>query len=157
MLKDRSPDSKDSLVWKWVKGAATAKADFGDPLTTDAYALCIYDGATLAVGATAPAGGTCADNKPCWTEKAKGFQYKDKDLTPDGLSQIVLKEGLVDGKASIQVKGSGALLGMPDLSTLASPLRVRLTNVSTAACWEAVYSFPPASANDATQFKDKAD
>ena len=42
-IKDRADDSKDQLKWKWTKGAATTQPDFGDPLGTTTYALCVYD------------------------------------------------------------------------------------------------------------------
>jgi hypothetical protein len=154
-LQDKSPDTKDQLTWKWLRGPATEKTDFGNPVTLDDYALCIYDANGLLASLSAPAGGTCA-SKDCWTDRPTGFSYKDKDLTPDGLAQILLKQG-VDGKAQIIVKGKGADLPMPDLSTLASPVTVQLRRTDGGGCWGAVYSFPPASKNDATTFKDKAD
>jgi 6-phosphogluconolactonase (cycloisomerase 2 family) len=157
LLKDQDPDDKDQLVWKWIKGEATTKPDFGDPDGSDEYGLCLYDAAGFAASWIAPAGGICADGKQCWAEKPTSFKYKDKDLTPNGLSQILLKEGLENGKAKIIVKGKGGMLDMPELSTLASPLTVRLKNRATATCWEATYSFPPALAADSERFKDKAD
>jgi len=155
-------DPKDQLQWKWSKGAVTTKAEFGSPLTTTNYQLCIYDGAsTLIFDATIPAGGLCgaSNPKPCWKDKPKGFDYKDKDLTPDGISQMKLQEGLVAGKAQIQVKGKGTALDDPALP-FGQPVTVQLHNAESGLCWEAVYSFP-ASKNVAGppvgQFKDKAD
>ncbi len=34
LLKDKTPDKRDVLLWKWVKGSETPPAAFGDPLTT---------------------------------------------------------------------------------------------------------------------------
>ncbi len=151
-----SPESKDQLNWKWLHGAATTKPEFGNPVTIDGYALCLYDATGLLASMAAPAAGTCA-SKPCWTERSSRFQYKDGELTPDGLSQILLKEGLAEGKAKILVKGKGANLPMPDLSQLQSPVIVQLRRTDGSLCWGAVYSFPPAIKNDATSFKDSAD
>src|SRR5262245_3454595 len=39
-FKDKTPDVGDQVSFKWSKGEATQAADFGDPLTTDGYALC---------------------------------------------------------------------------------------------------------------------
>ena len=161
--KDSSAnDAKDQLQWKWSKGSVTTKAEFGTPLTTTNYQLCIYDGtASLIFGATIPAGGSCgaSNPKPCWKNKPKGFDYKDKDLTPDGVNQLKLQEGLVAGKAQIQLTGKGALLDDPTLP-FSQPVTVQLHNAESGLCWEAVYSFP-ASKNVAGpptgQFKDKAD
>jgi len=154
VLKDKSPDTRDQLVWKWQKGAATAKADFGNPLGGDDYLLCLWDGDGLVLGAAAPAGGVCAKGKPCWKEQRKGWLYKDRDLTPDGLQQVTLREG-EDGKARILVKGKGDALALPALGTLTSPLTVQILRTG-GACWEAVYSVP-FQRHEAEQLKDKSD
>ena len=39
LIKDKSPDKGDLLVWKWIKGEATTLPDFGDPTLTDSYTL----------------------------------------------------------------------------------------------------------------------
>jgi hypothetical protein len=154
-------DAKDQLQWKWSKGAVTTKAEFGSPLTTTFYQLCIYDGApSLLFDATIPPGGLCGANlAPCWKDKPKGFDYKDKDLTPDGVAQLKLQEGLVAGKAQIQVKSKGGPIDDPTLP-FTQPLTVQLHNAESGLCWEAVYS-SPASKNvpgpPVGQFKDKAD
>ena len=160
-LKDKTPDDKDVFGWKWLKGSITTIADFGDPITTDTYELCIYDATpNLIMHATAPAGGICnlSKPKPCWSANAKGFKYKDKDLTPLGLQQIILQQGLASGTSKIIVKGKGVNLDMPASFPLAQPVTVQLKN-SSGVCWEATYS-APASKNTAGppgEFKDKAD
>src|SRR5262245_63855766 len=79
-LKDKTPDMGDQVVWKWA-GQITAKSDYGNPATTDDYAICLYDAGSLVASATAGAGGTCG-TKPCWAEKPTSFAYKDKDSMP---------------------------------------------------------------------------
>jgi len=155
ILKDMEPNTKDRLIWKWLKGQATTKAEFGDPLTTDTYALCIYDGSGLILSAAAPAGGLCARSKACWAEQRSGYRYKDADLTPDGLLVVKLKEGLTDGKAKIIVKGKGANLGMPSLPDLTLPLTVQLQG-SHDECWEAKYFEVGAIKDQPDLFKAKA-
>jgi cysteine-rich repeat protein len=155
-LKDKSPDAKDLLTWKWSSGAATSKADFGGPTILDRYRFCVYDQGGLQLSAELPAAGVCAKGKPCWQEKSKGFQYKDGDLTPDGIVQLTLGAG-PDGKAKIQLKGKGALLQMPpSLAALGPPVTAQLVNRETGTCWQAVYSAPFAK-HDAGQFMGKAD
>ncbi|MCC6765886.1 MAG: hypothetical protein IT293_14610 [Deltaproteobacteria bacterium] len=154
-ITDKTPDEKDQLQWKWSAGSATSKADFGDPVTTDDYVLCLYDGTGLLATLTAPAGDVCP-TKPCWAEKPKGYQYKDKAATPSGITQLQLSEGAA-GKAKIQVKGKGLDLPDVDLSTLTSPLTVQLKPASGGVCFGATYSFPPVIKNDGVTFKDKAD
>ncbi len=160
LLKDQPDDNKDKLIWKWIKGSATAKVpDFGTPLTTTDYLLCVYDGTSTKIAeGLAPANGLCNASNPtaCWSDKPTGFKYKDKDLTPHGLQQILLKEGLVE-KAKIIVKGKGLNLDMPSMP-VTQPLTVQLRN-GAGVCWEAVYS-SPAIKNEMGPpgfFKDKAD
>ena len=153
-LNDRTPSDKNQLQWKWLSGSTTDKADFGDPVTSDDYALCVYDNGVLVTTLTAPAGGLCA-GKACWADKPKGFQYKDKDRTPNGISQVQLSSGL-DGKAKIQVKGKGLNLPVLDLDNLTTPITVQLRREGSPICWSATYSSPPTK-NDGVTFKDKAD
>jgi hypothetical protein len=51
LLKTSHLDKRDALNWKYIKGAATTLADFGDPLTATDHTLCIYDsfGASAAI------------------------------------------------------------------------------------------------------------
>jgi cysteine-rich repeat protein len=152
MLK-RPPD-KDLLKWKWLKGERTTLADYGDPVNTTSYQLCIYDQSGLILEITNPAGGVCL-GKPCWTQKGfKGFSYKDKEHTPDGGEKLLLKEGAL-GKAKILFTARGPGLTVPDLAALVQPVTVQIEN-SDGLCWQAVYSSPP-NLQSATSFKDKAD
>jgi dienelactone hydrolase len=149
-IKDKPGSTSDRLQWSWANGAATSKADFGNPLVTTGYRLCIYDGGTNVVhGARAPGGGLC-DGKPCWRETAHGFKYRKRDAAGSML-QIAVKDG-VAGKAKIGVVEKAT--AVPTLP-LAEPARVQLVN-DAGICWEARYA-APASRNDAGQFKDKAD
>jgi hypothetical protein len=153
-LKDRSPDKKDALNWKYIKGAATTVADFGDPLTSTDYTFCVYDQSATAqpiLLAHVPAGGTCG-TKPCWKAIKGGFKYNDKLFTPDGVQQVLLKSGVAT-KAKILVKGKGVDLPMPTLP-LTPTVTVQLKS-ETGVCWEARYSNP--QKNLAEQFRAKAD
>jgi endo-1,4-beta-D-glucanase Y len=137
-LRDRTPDTKDALQWKWGKGAATTLADFGDPTGLTRYDLCLYDGtSTVIASAAAPSGGTCAGH-PCWTAKSTGFRYRQKALLPNGLSAIDLRAG-ADGKARITIKGKGTPLALPGLPVAALPVTVQLSN-DAGRCWSVTYS-----------------
>ena len=153
VLKDNADNAKDFLLWKWLKGAATDAAEFGNPVNTDTYELCLYAGTASVSSATAPVDSSC-DGTTCWKQTGSGFKYRDPQRSPDGLQTILLKAG-ADGKAKIVVRGKG--VAMPDLDALASPLTVQLRRNGSSVCWGATYSFPPAIRNDAAQFKDKAD
>lgn len=155
VLKDRDPDDGNGLAWSWKRGAATSKADFGNPLVTDAYELCIYDGAdALVSSATVPAGGTCGQ-AACWRENATGFKYRSRDRTPDGVQSLILHRGVSDGEAKITLKGKGTNLAMPALATLAQPLTVQIKRAG-GLCWQAVYG-APASRQSPEQFRDTSD
>jgi endoglycosylceramidase len=157
-LTDATTDPKDRLTWSWVKGAATAVADFGDPTTTTSYRLCVYDetaavpGLVLSTGIAA--GGTC-DGKPCWRATRTGFRYRDPGAAAEGVRQVVLKAGAA-GRSTVQARGKGGALALPGLPFAQSPkLTVQLRS-STGPCWEAAYS-SPARRNRVGQFKDRAD
>jgi hypothetical protein len=153
-LKNLVPDTKDALTWKWSKGTTTSFAELGDPRTDDAYAFCLYDGSgALVLDAVAPAAGTCG-TKPCWkqlgaTANPKGFQYADKDLTPDGLSKVQVQAG-VTPKAKAIVSGKGTALGVPSLP-LALPVAAQLQ--TTNLCWAVTYG--TAQLNGPSVFKAK--
>jgi cysteine-rich repeat protein len=158
-LKNLTPDTKDKLTWKWVRGDIDV-ADLGDPVGGGtAFTLCTYDttaGVSSIVGRqTAPAGGTCR-GKPCWKPIGPiGFKYSDRDLTPHGIQGILAKSGSA-GRASVKVKGKGGRLLLPPLPLAQGP-RVTIQLVATTgACWESTHG-APAIRNDDTQFKDGAD
>lgn len=154
-IKNRSPDKGDHLVWKWAAGLATPKAEYGDPLGSDDYAICVYDAGELVTSVTADGGGICA-GKPCWVEKPTSFLYKDKELTPTGAQALHLVEGLTDGKARITLKAKGVPLAMPNLSLLDGPIDVQLHRSGGVPCFGSTFS-PPFSKNDGLTFKDRAD
>ncbi len=153
VMKDKSPDTGDQVVWKWTKGQATTFAELGDPAATDAYELCVYGpGSTLLFSAKVPAGGTCA-GVPCWkTLPAKGYSYKDKDRTPDGMEKLSLTSGAA-GAAKISAKGKGVHLNMPTLGSVALPIQTQLRGAGQ--CWEADYS--TAIVNVPSQFKARSE
>jgi hypothetical protein len=154
-IKDQTANAKDQVKWKWG-GQATTIVEYGNPVTTASYVICIYDSSANPQplsSRAAPFGGTCS-GKPCWTTKPTSAQYADKLLTPDGVKKVKLKEGLVDGKPKIQVQGAGIYIEPPTLP-LTLPVTVQVKNTQTGVCWDAVYS--TAGKNDTAQFKAKSD
>src|SRR5262249_45118011 len=156
VMKDKTPDKGDQVVWKWTKGADTSLAEFGDPLNTDDYALCVYGaGPVVLFSARIPNGGTC-HGVACWKAAGTtGFSYKDKDGTPDGAQGLSLKAG-TGGAAKVSFKGKGDNLVMPTLGSFPQPVRVQLRRSGGSTCWESVFSNPPLS-NTTLQFKAKSD
>jgi cysteine-rich repeat protein len=154
-IKNTGNPTKSQLQWKWGSGAATALAEFGDPMSGEDYYLCIYDNGTRIYRNTVPAGGTCS-GKPCWKANPKGYQFKTKTLVPDGVQQLKLKAGTT-GKAQVQIKAKGALLQVPAIGTaLHGPLTVQLMRESDPVCWQAVFH-TPFTKNDGVMFNDKSD
>ncbi len=133
VLKDKLPDKKDHLVWKWLKGT-TDPALFGDPTVATSYDLCIYDSADGTLMRNhIPAG-------PMWRSISNGFKYVDRYTTSDGIHSVLLRGGST-GKAKIVVIGKGSGLDMTPLGApLDLPVTVQITNGST--CWQAAYGSP---------------
>ncbi len=153
-LLDRPDDAKDRLTWTWGAGAATTLAELGDPTTSDAYALCVYDGAALRATLLVPAGGTCG-TKPCWRAASNGFRYRNKGAAPSGVTELILHTGAT-GKARIQAKGAGPLLALPPLSAFATTLKIQIRNRTTGLCWGATY-VPPFDVQKPGSLKDRGD
>jgi 6-phosphogluconolactonase (cycloisomerase 2 family) len=156
-LKDSPDDEADKLTAKWLKGAAFAIGDFGDPIDQpDDVVTCIYDASAdpqPVLEALVPGGGSCR-GKPCWKTNSSGttLKYKDSFLFPDGIATLTAKGGAA-GLTSVKVKGKRSPLPMPTLP-LTPPVRLQI-QASTGTCWEAVFSTP--ITNDALQFKAKGD
>jgi hypothetical protein len=149
-------DKTDLVTWRWRTTGNIAIADFGDPVNTTDYSFCVYAGAspTLIMELRAPAGGTCG-TKPCWKSKgAKGFRYKDKDRTPDGITKLVLRTSVAP-LSDIVLRARGANVPIPPLN-LTQPVIAQLQKDDGPECWEAVYSAPPLK-NNASKFQDKND
>jgi hypothetical protein len=156
ILRDKSPDDRDSLTWNWRKGATTIKAELGNPLgMTDGYALCLYEDGVLQQGFEIPPGQMCGDT-PCWKSTSKGYSYRDRDRTPDGISGTKLGEGLEDGKATVTVRGKGTRLGLPVVDDLDGVLEVQLQRTNDPLCFGAVFtpSFKKHDAETLRAFSD---
>lgn len=150
LLKNDGDNSKDKLLWKWLKGPLMVQGDFGNPDTgMTSYTLCIYDDDNLEESIVVPpvtnwepVGGT------------KGYQYKDTSGSLFGLTKILLKGG-DPGKSKILVKGKGGNLPQPALAfTQSLNVTVQLLRNDDSQCWETVFT-PPATKTSGTQFKDK--
>lgn len=146
-VTDATPDTHDRLVWMTKQGTGTTPADLGDPRNTTGYALCVYDGGGGLHTATAPAGGTCA-GRACWSSAARGFRYRDKDRTPDGIDRLTL-DVRGPGDTRIAIKALGENLDTPAIP-LALPVTVELRNAD-GVCWQS--TFGAAGRNAAGRFR----
>ena len=142
-VKGVSPSTGNKVAFKWKKGAATTFAQLGNPLSTDSYALCVFDSAgptsSLLLRAVAPADGLCA-GKPCWKRLGsatapKGWKYADKDATPDGLTGLQASSG-ASGKTKLQVKGKGSDVAIAPFPTLGGLISAQV-QAGNGTCWTA--------------------
>lgn len=146
LLKDSSDNTKDKLIWKWLRGASTTDTEFGDPTTTRAYAFCVYDSAGRLLSANVPPHATR------WSD----LKYKDLGGNADGIQKIILKPS-ASNNTKVLVKGKGNPLPDLTLGAFSLPLRAQLVNDETSVCFEATYAVGNVIKNDATQFKAKAE
>lgn len=154
--RDDADDDRDRLTYKWSKGAATTQAEFGDPLTSTQYALCIYARSTedLYAESNVPAG---ASN---WSAVSdKGFKYRDSLVLADGTKQVQLKGHQTQAKSKLQWKGSGG--GLPDLPVQlplpggAFPLLIQVSGSDTSVCFETRFEIGDVSSNKEGSLKVK--
>jgi hypothetical protein len=156
LLRDKTPDSKDGLLWKWLKGQSTSIVDFGQPDATTDYALCIYraGGAALLTDAVVH-----RDAQSWRLLSGTGYSYLSPSGAQDGIQRILLK-GKPNDRSKLFWKGKGAAL--PDLAPGALPLPsadfpviVQLFNTATGVCFESTFSEADAQRNHADQLKLK--
>jgi hypothetical protein len=151
--------TNDVVQFKWMKGPALSKSTFGMPASgAPQYALCVYDLSGGSPGsifkATASGDADCAD-QACWTEDKRGWRLKNKGGAPDGIVQLKLTAGDVDGKSKVQVKLKGSSLVVPSLPLANDPSVVAQVRSSDGQCYGAVFSTP--SKNDGITYRAKSD
>jgi hypothetical protein len=148
-IKKGKTSSKDQLVWTWTKGQSTTPAEFGDPINSNGYALCLYVG-----GTSAPLGSVAVppDAVKWRALSGKGYQYTDKGGVSAGVRRLVLK-GSDANKSKVLVQGKGERLPDPTLGSLPLPITARLVGAPADLCFEAVYDANDVTANDAKKFK----
>jgi len=162
-MKEGNPYLR-KLVWTWRHGAQTNLADFGEPLTTTSYALCVYD--EIGGVASPPVSFEVSPDStaslcavpPCWKDKGdQGFKYRDSVGGSQGVRTVVLKPG-EDGKAKVVMKAGGDQLQLPTptatkLLNQDPAVTVQLVN-SQGKCWTANFT-APALKNETQKFRDK--
>jgi hypothetical protein len=153
LYKDKTSDSSDKLIYKWVKGQSTTQGAFADPLTTAGYDLCFYAGTTptLIYEASVPPSATN------WkTIGSKGFKYKDRTGSEDGAQRLILKASSTDRSKALW-KGKGANLPefSPPLPIAEFPLTVQLHNDQGSICVESTFDAGDVRRNEADLLKLK--
>jgi cysteine-rich repeat protein len=154
--------TKDAMKWTW-KGAATDLADFGDPLSTADFVVCVYDlvetiTPRLRMSTALTGGGDC-DGEPCWEQQsATALRYADRAATPSGITKFGLKTSASSTKAKLL--GKGPDLEVPDgvlgVIPFAGLVTVQLVSTTGSACLEAEFAVP-ALVNAKGRYKDRTD
>ena len=112
---------KEKVTAKFSKGPALSQTDFGNPLSAGgtAYDMCIFDASgNLAGSFHVDRAGDLCDGKPCWKKigqlppTGKGYNYKDKLMTSDGVKGLQVKGGDA-GKSKASVKAQNRTGQMP--------------------------------------------
>lgn len=139
-IKKNADPRRNQIAFQWLRGSESIAADFADPTGSSDYNLCVYDSTGARVALRMPAGTNCGD-RPCWSalgrpDSLKGYRYRDRDLSNDGVQAVLLRSG-DDQRSKLSLKGKGAGLVLPNPGTLSPNLVVQL--VKSGECWEAEF------------------
>lgn len=136
-------DPDDIYTWIWQAGEGTSVEDFGSPLTTTDYVLCLYDQSDRAQ----PVVANEALAATGWKAQKAGYSRVYNPSRP--LRRLVLHAG-GDGKARILAHGDSDTVRQ--ILPFVPPVVVQL-QANTGACWETVITDP--TKNDAGRFAGK--
>jgi hypothetical protein len=145
-LIDRADNRSDMVIWRWYRGAATTKEEFGDPINSTVYNLCIYDSIadtpSLVLGSNIPSVSDCNAGRPCWRGNRDGYRYRDFNGLNNGIRLVSLTKGEAT-KSRLLYIARGVNAFIPDLPLDQDhQVIVQLKN-SNGLCWEGRYSAPP--------------
>lgn len=128
LVANEKATGKEKLVAKWLKGPAFSAVDLGNPLNSggSAYDVCVYDGSGGLAGSyrVDRAGATCGAD-PCWKNigkppgdpKHKGYEYKDKAASADGVLLVLLKGGEAGASKAVAKGMNNSAKGQTALPT----------------------------------------
>jgi cysteine-rich repeat protein len=136
-------NTQAKLKWSF-RSSSGGFGDFGDPLTSAGYVLCVYANQPPVLQMAALAGGTC-NGGPCWTLKGTSYRYRGDDSNlPDG--DLDLRLSSRGGTTKLKLSGLGENLAIPDRSCPECPIpytgtmTAQLVNTESGTCWSS--SFP---------------
>ena len=154
LIKNKTDDSKDKLLWKWSKGADTLQSEFGDPTVAAEYALCYLH---RPLERPAQAAQRAAEQLEVVDGRDQGLQVSRHRRRRRRHHQDH-RQGRYAGTQQGDREGEGREL--PDFdSDLPIPLGdlpmvVQLRNNETGICWEGQFTLP--KKNVADQFNAKS-
>lgn len=152
-IRNGVDNAQDKIVWAWSRGEPTRPADFGNPLASTGYSLCLWNAAGLVFGIDLPPGGVCGD-KPCWSsEPGVGWRFHDS-ARATGIQSLRLA-GSTSARAKISVAGRGPQLPDPALP-LGLPATVQLLRDDAGICFEGVVTSAAVRSNTPAELAAKA-
>ncbi len=138
------------LDWTWKEGSSpeTTLADFGNPLTSTSYELCVFNFDLIPSGfaryrVVIPPDQGCVDGS-CWKQRTHGFKYGSRSATPNGVRSVTLR-ARSERRSIVRMKGKGVSLFPP----IENPVVVQLS-AGGGACWSS--TFTSASENSSTRY-----
>jgi hypothetical protein len=115
VINEKKPGKETLKVTLPKLEGVVTQTQFGDPVTGGTnYKICVYDSANQLTGeyAVLRAGQTCGSD-PCWALiSTKGYKYKDKAATANGIVKMRLLGGAA-GKGKVIVVGKNATGNLP--------------------------------------------
>jgi CSLREA domain-containing protein len=144
-LKVRASIDERNRAVRWVWQSANAGgADFGDPTSTTAYLLCIYNQDNLISETVFLPAGKCA-GRDCWSAVGKNRGFRFRDRAGDGGSALTLSLKNRAGKVRIEVNSRGSSTLLPRaFAERQAGLTVQIQNNAAEgpACWGTTPSIP---------------
>jgi hypothetical protein len=146
-------EGRDKLKWKWGRiGIPTPAEDFGDPLTTTDFDLCIFD---TTMGQPRIAAHLKVPHGAAWRQKG-GLKwiFKDKVGDPDGVTIVKLRSG---SRPALGLKASRDNLALTAFSSekffdMDSEVTAQLIS-NEGPCWTT--TFLTAKKNTSKKFRTK--
>jgi secreted trypsin-like serine protease len=124
-------DPRDRLTWRWRKGESTAREELGDPTTSGAFDLCLYQ---EVAGVSSLLIETHLPPETFWSWTPRGNRYSDRGASNEGVYSVKLNAGEQE-KASVLVSAKGMNLDLPPMP-LPAGAEVTMQLVGVSACFE---------------------
>ncbi len=132
-IGDRFDDRFDRINFDLRYAERTELVEFGDPIGSDDYQLCVYGNGNLAGEVLIPSG-------PEWTAEATSYSHKGGHVGADGLTYAGLRAGAHE-RSRVWMRAGG-----PDVPAIALPLAepvvAQLQNDASPLCFEASFAGP---------------
>jgi hypothetical protein len=158
-LLDRANNRNDMVIWRWFRGAATTTEEFGNPVESTIYNLCVYDSIadtpSLVLGSNIPSAGDCNMGRPCWRANRNGYLYHDRNGVNSGTRLVLLTKGEAT-KSRLLYIARGINVFIPELPLDQDHQVIVQFKNSNGMCWEGRYS-RKALVNRRTLFIDRSD